>query len=162
MALGFPIRPTRSSFGPTPVDRYPVRDPARELAADVGDLMMWQIAGLGVVAPVAWALVELAIGPTVSLIASAEAWDSAGASLPTVSRSGVGAYQVSYAATVTDKDGDSQTTNLLAATVAAQTLADIHMTCKVAANKRDIDVRCWGGGGAVELAVGDQFMLAVW
>jgi S-adenosylmethionine hydrolase len=45
---GFPIRPSRAAFGPKPVNRRPVRNPAQEMdGPTVGDLLMWQTSGMG-------------------------------------------------------------------------------------------------------------------
>ena len=48
MSGGFPVRISRSSLGPTPVDRAPVVDPERQLAAATGDLIIWQLANVNV------------------------------------------------------------------------------------------------------------------
>lgn len=157
---GFPVRPDRSAFGPDAVDRFAVRDPTRELAASIGNLLFWQVAGMGIVC--ARAVVKIAIDglgvPTIA--ASAEAWDPKGLYIPTITDGGPGSYLVSYAATYPDKDGTSQTTNLEGAAAFVQTTSDFRATAEVQANKREVEVRVRNGAGA--LTDPAEVLLVIW
>jgi hypothetical protein len=149
------------------VNRFEVRDSARELdGPTIGDLMFWQLAGCNVCVPVAWALIQVVTAAPFSwtLVASAEAWDANGGSLPTAARTGVGTGTITYAATYPDKDATAITTNFYGADIAEQvlTLAK-HARCQVNANKRVVDVALFNlAGAANDWANGDQFLVRVW
>jgi hypothetical protein len=146
------------------VNRFPVRNPQHELdGPTIGDLIMWQIAGMGVVSPVTFALLTIAAGPSLTLTASGEAWDPDAGSIPTIAYVGVGTYTVQYATTYPDKDAITQTTNLLFATALLQTLSDFRATAKVQADKRTIDVRVRNAAGALaDMAIGDAIAVMAW
>ena len=121
---GFPVRPDRLAFGPKPVNRYPVRDSAKELdGPTVGDLMMWQLAGCGLMVPRAMAIIAIDAFDVATLKSSAEAWDPASAYLPTLAHPGFGTFTLTYAATYPDKDGVAQATNLVAAAAFVQNVS---------------------------------------
>jgi hypothetical protein len=112
---GFPVRPSRAAFGPKPVNRRPVKNPAQEMdGPTIADLLMWQSAGMGVVSPVAWIYVPVAAGAIVTAnVAHSEAWNpDSNQTAPTPARTGAGVYTVQYATQYPDKDGALQTTNL--------------------------------------------------
>jgi len=48
---GFPNRPSRANFGPTFQDERPVTNPEKEVSAGQVNLLFWQVAGMGLVAP---------------------------------------------------------------------------------------------------------------
>lgn len=48
---GFPARASRVAFGPTFVNTFPVRDPAKEPGAAMVNLLAWQAAGMAQVTP---------------------------------------------------------------------------------------------------------------
>jgi len=160
---GFPIRPTRLAFGPKPENKFVVRDAARELGADIGDLIMWQTSGCGVVVPQAWALIEVIGGPDWSLIASAESWDANGGLLPTVARSGVGTGTITYAATYPDKDATARTTSLWGAAIDEQVLVTTKEgRAQINANGRVVDVALFLSGVADDWTTGDRFLVRAW
>jgi hypothetical protein len=120
--MSFPIRPSRSAFGPKPKNRRPVRDPSKDLDANIADLAFWQLAGLGVVGPVAWALCTVT-GTAIALTSHAEAWNpDATLAGPTPVRVSAGVYTVTYATQYPDKDGTLQTLNINAGIAAPQGL----------------------------------------
>jgi len=117
---GFPTRPLRPAFGPEPKNRFPVRDPERELDGEtVGKLMMHQITGSGLTVPRAWFVLNgLAVTPV--LLSRAEAWNPKGVTdvdfpAPVVARTAQGIFTVTYAATFKDETGVAMTLDLIAA-----------------------------------------------
>lgn len=145
---GFPIRPSRNSFGPKPTDRYSVRNPVKEGGADLFDLCFWQISGMGTVSKVATAILGWD-GASLTLAGSAEAWDPDAVYLPIVARSAAGTYTVEYAATYPDRDSVAQTTNLIYAMPTVNSLSDFRAVALVQANKRIIDVRVRNSAGTL-------------
>lgn len=105
---GSPLRPDRDSFGPEVENSAPVRDSRRQWSADIANLVMWQCAGLGLVAPRVMLQFTAQVGPV--LLARAETWNprrlSTGAYAdPTLTRSGVGDYLIEYPTPVPDETG---------------------------------------------------------
>lgn len=163
MSGGFPTRPTRAAFGPTPINRYQPRDPARDFGAEIGDLMFWTVSGCGVVVPQAWVVVKVIAGPDWELVASGEVWDADGALLPTVARDGLGTGTIEYAATYPDKDGSNVATSLKGVSIDEQVLSNLkEARAKVNANGRVIDVALFASGVANDWAVGDEFLVRAW
>lgn len=124
---GFPIRPTRAAFGPKPKNARPVKNPAQEMdGPTIGDLLFWQVSGMGAVSPVAWLLVPLAtVNGAVANVVHAESWNpnnDPAVVAPVVTRTAAGIHTVQYAATYADKDGIVQNTNLNFAQPIAQGL----------------------------------------
>lgn len=118
MSGGFPVRISRSSLGPTPVDRAPVVDPERQLAAATGDLIMWQLAGVNVAGDIAWCVVD----STGAFVDGGEAWDPDDDQPdPACSRLSQGIYSVVYDATYPDREGSDRTIALRAGFVTPQT-----------------------------------------
>lgn len=118
---GFPTRISRTALGPTKQNAaIGVIHPAKYIGAVETELAYWQVSGLSVAAPRAWALVTWDGATAVSLTAAGEAWDPNGASAPTVARTSAGVYTVTYAATYNDETGTAVSTNLLAASVTAR------------------------------------------
>lgn len=161
---GYPTRPTRSAFGPVPVNRYPVRDPSREVdGPTVGDLMLWTIAGSGVVVPQAWAVVRVIAGPDWELVASAETWDANGAVVPTILRTGVGTGTITYASTYPDKDAVDIATNFLGVAIDEQVLVTTkEARAQVNANPYVVDVALFLSGIADDWTTGDEFLVRMW
>lgn len=106
MALGFPVRSRRSSFGVTREDRAAAMNPKHAFGARYANLVFWQLAGANVTTPRAWALVTSAGVRS----ASGESWNSEGddALRPTCAKSSTGVYTATFAATYVDMDGDAQ------------------------------------------------------
>lgn len=108
---GFPTRPDRDSFGPTVVNRAPVRDSRREWDASIANLIMHQCAGMGLVTP-RTALVFLAqVGPVVQ--GRVESWNpnrenGAPYTDPTIDRTAAGNYLVTYPTPIPDEQGTDQ------------------------------------------------------
>lgn len=142
---GFPTRPSRSAFGPDPVNRTPVSDPERELGADVGRLAFWQVSGIGMTAAKTLAVVE----DDGTLLANGEAWDPrrllAG---PTTDNPATGVYTLEYPATAPNEDGTSTTVALIGATATVQEATALFASCVVEADARTITVRVWNAAGA--------------
>jgi hypothetical protein len=161
---GFPVRPSRAAFGPKPIDRFPVRDPARYGAANLFDLLYWQVAGLGVAGHVGFVTLT-SDGTNLSIVSSGEAWDPDGGSQPTYSRSAAGTYAIQYAASYLDKDGNTVTTNLLGCIVIPQTLISgnsARVTSKVNADKRTVDIRYRNNADSLaDTPTGDGLILVV-
>jgi hypothetical protein len=146
---GFPTVPSRASFGPTPVDVAPVRDPDRYLAADLGDLMMWQISGSGVAVSKAWALLDFTGPSTLTFSAGHECWDPDDDQAdPTPTRNGTGDYELAYSATYPDKDGTAITTSLIAAKPYPQTTSDYRATAKIDVDNRTVLIKIYDSAGS--------------
>lgn len=111
---GFPARPGRSAFGPTYLNRYPVRDNTRQLDATVINLAMWQLAGAGRCAPLGVIHYD---GSADTVTAYAFAFDPNGQLTVEddpdadvrVEKLGTGTYRVTFAATYQDQRGESVT-----------------------------------------------------
>jgi hypothetical protein len=146
MSAGFPVRPSRSAFGPTPKNREPVNDPEEELDADVADLLFWQVAGLGIVGPLAWVQFT---GASATLLASGEAYDPHEViAPPTVSRTGGGIYVVTYPATVIDRKGEERVLSLRWAKPFPQATVNVNAVAKVRADGRTVDVLVYNSAGS--------------
>ncbi len=109
---GSPLRPDRDSFGPEYRDSTAVRDPTRQAAAASYNLLCWQVAGMGLLAPRAMIVFRGQVGPL--LLARAESWNtkrlSSGAyANPTILRASTGNYTVEYPSPVPDEQGVDQT-----------------------------------------------------
>lgn len=164
-AGGFPVRPNRSSFGPKPENRFPVRDPKKEFdGPTLGDLLLWTVSGSAVAVARAWAIVRIATGPNVALVAAGEAWDPDGASAPTPAYSSAGTYTLQYAATYPDKDGAPQPVDIKGAfLVGLGTLSDFRGVAKLNSDGRTVDVRVRNSAGTLaDMAVDDTFAIGVW
>ncbi len=107
---GFPNRPDLAAFGPTLQDTTAVRDPTRHVGASLFNLMRHQLAGLGIVLPLA--MLRFSAAPSPAVIARAEAWNpraltSSPFTDPTLTRISTGNYEVVYPSPVTDDAGAS-------------------------------------------------------
>jgi hypothetical protein len=143
-----------------------VRDPSRELDGEtVGKLMLWQIAGAGVVAAKAWALMTYDASGVPTLTESAEAWDANGAVVPTVVDVGVGEVRLEYASTYPDQNGTAVTTNFSGAVpsvlrIGAGTLVP---QAEVNANGKHIDIEIRNLSDALtDPADTQQLLIVVW
>lgn len=108
---GWPLRPDRDTFGPTVVNRSPVRDATREWDAAIANLVMHQCAGMGLVSPRTALVFSAQVGPVV--LARAEAWNPKRQSAapftdPGISRTGAGNYLVTYTTPIPDEAGVDQ------------------------------------------------------
>ncbi len=136
MSGGFPVVPSRAAFGPKPENRYEAGDPAKDMSAELADLILWQTAGAGLVARKAWVLFSTAG----AVVAAAEAWDPDSAFAPSIERSSAGVYVVTYPALVPDKDAEDQSLVLNAAKASPQSLSRFSARALVRSNQREIDV----------------------
>ena len=114
MSLGFPIRPSRSALGPDPENRRKTVNPKQEMDARIARLIFWQVSGAGLMVPMARIFVPIVAGAVdANNVTHAEAWNpNQDQAPPTPTRTGLGVYQVQYAETYPDMDGDAQTTAL--------------------------------------------------
>lgn len=137
---GFPNRPSRTAFGPKPANRAPVVNPAQQIdGPTIGDLMMWQLAGGGVVSPLAWAFIPIAAAAIdVANVVTAEAWNpNKDQVAPTPTRTALGVYQVQYEATYPDKDGNAINTALTFGAPIPQGLGASGQPCFATVTKTD-------------------------
>ncbi|HEY4121188.1 MAG TPA: hypothetical protein VGM56_25160 [Byssovorax sp.] len=111
---GFPARPTLDAFGPTLRNRGAVRDPSRDVGADLLNLMRWQLAGLGACAPLAFVAATFTAPDVVAVAAHANGWQGAA---PALTRTSAGVYVVAYELSYPDKDGGAVATKLVGAHV---------------------------------------------
>ncbi len=108
---GFPRRTQRQDFGPEPVNRYPVRNPERELDGEtIGRLMFHQLAGCGLVVPLARLIVVSSSG---TLLERHESWNPRYETTglfapPTVTPVSAGVFDIEYAANLPDNTGVTQ------------------------------------------------------
>lgn len=146
----FPLRPTRSTFGPAPVDRRPVKSPSRELGAEVMGSIRDHLAGVSAVSPLAWGTVNTTSGSPV-LVAAGEAWDPDGLFEPTVTSSGAGVYRVTYPSTVTAANGEVVTLRFQGAVVSyghIDTYAAAHTAHRVFTDSAELLARFYASNFA--------------
>lgn len=156
---GFPTRPSRAAFGPTFRNATAgVTNPETHAGAALLGLLAWQAAGNSVAGNLTWALLAWD-GAALTLSASAEAWDSTSAVLPTVARTSAGLYTVTYAASYADETAALITTNLRAAICAAQGTAARYAVASIASG-RIITVSVFDAAGAA--ADSDGVLVVAW
>jgi len=158
---GFPIRPSRASFGPTREDQYPVVDPVRFVSAATFNLEHWQTAGLGAVSPLAWVAIAIDGADAASLGASHEAWDPAGSYVPTVTKLGVGHYRITYAATYPDELGTSIATNIRWGLVQVQLDTLFHARCR-AVSAYVVEVWVYDALGVADDPTSSNILVVLW
>jgi hypothetical protein len=163
---GFPNRPTRLALGPLqPYNRKPTIAPDKELDANVAKLLLWQVAGLGLSGPRAWAMVTFTGPTTYTVTAWGAGWrpDDQGsvstAAKPSIGRTSAGVLTAQYPATIPDQDGIAQTTQLFGADALPQGLTFMRKAQQVNADGRTVDIRIWDAAGA---AADSSFLLSVW
>jgi len=113
---GSPLRPDRSSFGEVFVDSTAVRDPRKQMAARIMNLLTWQVAGMGLLVPRVGLYFTCAPSPVP--IARVESWnprrESSGVYAdPVMTRTGAGNYLIEYPTTVPDELGEDQAISFL-------------------------------------------------
>lgn len=143
---GFPTRHSRAAFGPTPSNKYPTRNPAKEGDAATFDLVFAMVAAASGALPLAWAILDWD-GATLTLGSAFESWDQSASIVPIVARSAAGIYTLTYDATYPDKDAVSIATNLRGAIVVPQTTSDLRAVGSISSN-RIVDVRVRDSAGA--------------
>jgi len=154
-AGGYPVRPTRSDFGPEPKNRTVVRDAEYELDGEtVGRLMFFTMAGGARTIALARIRVDdLGSGPVA--IDREEAWNpnkltSGPYAAPTITALATGRFQIAYPATVPDREGTLRELLLTGGHAQAVVLAsnaNLHH-CEVRLTDPSIpssvvEVRCW-------------------
>ena len=149
---GFPTKPTRTSFGPTYVNRYPVREPNKEIGDTIANQLFWQVAGLGVVSPIAIAQIVFDGAGAGTLGFSAEAWDSDGGSVPTLVDVGTGIFRLEYSATVNDETGAAIALAFHSAKAYGLSTSTanglIHAQCEIDATGYKVTSRIYDGSAA--------------
>lgn len=164
---GFPLRPDRASFGEVLVNAAPVRDPSRQLDAAIFNLLTWQVAGLGLLAPRALVLFTAQASPP--LLARAEAWNPRGQTggayaPPVITRNGTGDYTLAWTSPVPDADAVDQALSFSFAhafTINADPSVVKHaQAAPVLALPRSVRVCVFNAANA--LADGNDVALLVW
>jgi hypothetical protein len=158
--MSFPLRTSRSDFGPEPRNRRPVVDPETEMGAEIGRLLFWQTSGAGLTTAMAWLRSDGAAVPLI--LGRAEAWNPRGETTganapPVVARTAAGLYTVTYATTYPDHAGVARTLNLAWGAAFPQSSGDRSGVAFVTApNVAAVEMRLAG-------ALTDMpFALAVW
>ena len=120
-ASSYPARITRESLGPRFVNTRPVKDPRKDLSADVMNLVCDTVAGT---AATAYKAVVLFRGDATGtdILEHREAWDPdrVGDRGPSVVREAEGAYLVSFQSTYPDQNGVERSTGIIGAVPVAQ------------------------------------------
>jgi len=147
MGLGFPIRTSRSAFGPKPENTKPVRDPRKHLSADIGALMMWQIAGSGLMVPTA-RMIFTVTGTTLALLQHTEAFQPDGGTAPVTVRTGAGVYTFVYLANYPDEQGDDKPLVFSWGGVRCEGASFRHGQVELNPDARSGTVRIWTDAGA--------------
>lgn len=107
MGLGFPLRTSRAAFGPKPENSKQVRDPRKQLGADIAALLMWQAAGAGLMVPTARMVFTVTAG-ALALVQHTEAFMPDGGTAPVTVRTGQGVYTFVYLASYPDEQGEAK------------------------------------------------------
>jgi hypothetical protein len=134
-----------------------VKNPERQLGAEVGQLMFWQLAGIGIVAPRAMAVLDTAADVT----AHGASWDPDRELVaPTTVKNGTGDYTITWPATAPDENGTAVAIVLVAADASPQTdSAKLFANAKIQANGRSARVKIWTDGG---VATDCDVLIKVW
>lgn len=116
---GFPSRIQRSDLGPAFVDAYPVENPETDIGARAFNAAFHQVAGMNLVSPRAIVVAEYS-GGALSVQYQAEAWNpNSDQAHPVLSRTGTGAYSLTFAASYADESGVQIPTTLYFAKASA-------------------------------------------
>ncbi len=116
---GSPLRPDRSSFGEVFADSTAVRDPRKQMAARIMNLLTWQVSGMGLLAPRVALYFTAGVSPVP--LARVEAWNpyrqtTGDYADPVMTRTAAGNYLIAYPTSVPDENGDAQPVAFLWAT----------------------------------------------
>lgn len=152
--MGFPTRINRNALGPKRRNRAPVRNHVFYLDANYVNLLMWQVAGMGVCTPRATALVD----SDGTLLSSAEAWDPNALAVPTVAHPSTGVYTVTYPATVPNEDDTQITLDLVACMAIVQGTDPAIVAAQQVTSNRVAEVTIKNAGGLANA----KFLLMVW
>lgn len=121
-----------------------MKNPERQLGAEVGQLMFWQLAGLGIVG--GRALVVVASDGT--LTAHGESWDPDRELVaPGIAHPGAGVYEITYPATAPDENGTQIVIALVGAIVTPIGSTARHPTYDIDANGHKITFRTFDAAG---------------
>ena len=159
--MGFPTRAAIDDFGPEIAgNTRAVRDPTKELDFRSWNLMRHQVAGLGLVAPLALLQFTSANPPVIQ--ARAEAWNPKRLSTglfadPTPTRNGAGDYTWAWTSPTVDEQGNSVPVTFTYAmgwVVEADNPGTLkHVRCAVlTANRNRIRVKRFDAAGSLEEA----------
>ncbi len=108
---GFPTRPSLLTFGKEKLKNHGASlNPEKEVSAEQVNLLKWQVAGLGIVSPLANALVL----DTGALSSAGAVWNPKGLPglHPTVQKTGTGVYVVTWAAEYEDETDTMRTVSI--------------------------------------------------
>lgn len=114
---GFPNLTTRQDFGPEFRDAYPPENPETDWGADQLNLLLHQLAGLGLANPVRACLIGKYNSTTgaFEIYHQEEAWNPRrDQAHPTLTRSAPGVYFWTFPATVLDRNGNEVPLSLVA------------------------------------------------
>lgn len=169
---GFPRRPPRQEFGPEPKNRYPIRNPEKELDGEtIGRLLFHQLAGSGLVVPLAWltVLTSAGGGGTATLLARDEAWnpryETTGVyAEPDVTRVSAGVFDIEYAANLPDWSGENQPVEFKGGIALYLDDTSTVMMARVipeSPNSSKVRVRGWVISGSSQTATDGTFLVGL-
>ena len=171
MAIGYPVRSSRAAIAPVFENARKITNPRHDLDADDFNHILFQIAGMNVLNPLAWVAISWS-GAVVEVDARAEAWNPDGNTgspfdldLPT--RSGAGIYQIDYNAQYPDADLDLQTIDVQRpmgwgyAPTSVNHLVHVR-TARVDANSISARVYEWEVGVSTDWALADVPFVVAW
>lgn len=111
---GFPLRPSRDTYGPQLRDVYAADNPETDIPAAAFNTLFWQVAGLGAAHPVRAIAIAEYSGGALSTIYQAEAWNpNNDVTHPVVERTGTGTYTITFAPSYPDETGAEVSLSLL-------------------------------------------------
>lgn len=123
--MSFPLRPSRSSFGPKRVNARPSRNPNQELDDNAINAFLWTVAGAGLMVAMARLQFSVAAG-VLSLVAHVEAFQPDGGAPPATARTSQGVYTFAFSASYPDEQGNQQPLSLSYGEVLCQGAAFRH------------------------------------
>lgn len=147
---GSPTIPTRDAFGPTRVDDGISPNDPNYLSARHINLMLWQLAGAGIVIPRAYVRCTFSSG-VLTIAESGETWKpNGGGTPPGINKVATGHWELEYAASYPNEAGDSVPTELRWGETIMQT-DDVafRSRCQINADKRTVELRVFDAAGAL-------------
>lgn len=160
MGSGFPLRPSRNTFGPKMVNAGDVIRTDTDVDETMINLIMWQAAGGSVAGGLAWEVVSSAGART----GGGEAWNpNADPTLrPACAKTGTGVYTLTFETLYPDEDGQSKALQIVGALATPQTTtANITAVCSVALVSGQWVVTVKTATGASAAAVDCAFLVQV-
>lgn len=169
---GFPIRTTRTAYGPAFRNAKRIRNPEFEMSAEAANLELHQVAGMNLLSPMA--AVEVSWDGAAMVIHSRdEAWNPDGLDealydldATPASRTGAGIYVVNYKAQYPDEVGSLQTINIRRVrgdVVAPPTTHLFNIQGRALdANSLEVRIYQWEVGVSVQWALADRRVIIEW